>query len=764
MPASSAKYSINSASPAGTTPRIRLALLISAATVAALPLSPARAQTDSKETQTVPPALATSPDSASGQSTVTDDSRIEEIVVIGTKRGRGEVLQKAAVSATALGEAQIDKLFAANIADLGATAPNVQLKTEGATLPGTANFYIRGTGVAGSVPSDDPAVAVVIDGMPLGTTIGVLADTFDLEGVEIYRGPQGTLFGRNATGGAVLLRSRRPNETFGVRLEGTVGSFNQIEGSGSIEGTLATGLTGKIAALYKDRDGYLQNVTTGGRQGAQESLLIRPMLRFRPRDGVDFTLIAEYGHIQGDGPSTRTRNSNITGSPSVTGKFQTSQNFSGFSDVEWRHVIGEANIDVAGGTATSITAYRETDQSSASDADGLSGTYFNVYGALDQRQFTQELRWSGSLSEAIHLTTGVFYFSQSYDYRERRQLAPPFAAAPRNIGGGGTIDQKAAAIFAEGAAKLLPGLELVLGGRYTYERKQAVISTVGIACPTNPDFNGPINYAACVPNFRDSASFRNFTPKVGLNYQIAPNAFGYASWSRGFRSGGFNVRSTNPAVPPGPYQPEKVDAYEAGLKLDLADRRLRVNTAVYYNKFDNLQRTAIDNQARQTVLNAAEATIWGVESEITASVARGLTLSTNVGYTNASYNSFLGLPAGATRPIDELMFVNVPEWTVAAAANYSTSVSANIDLSGRVSYRYVDKVAYNDINTLIEPSYSLVDANLSLRLKRQDIELSIFGRNIFNTFYNSFAFNIGQTIPSFVGPPATYGLRVSFRH
>ena len=693
-----------------------------------------------------------------------DEEGLADIIVTGTKRGRGEALQDAAVSATALGEEQIKTLFTATISDLGATAPNVQLKPEGATLPGTANFYIRGTGVAGSVPSDDPAVAVVIDGMPLGTTIGVLTDTFDLEGVEIYRGPQGTLFGRNATGGAVVLRSRRPDDTFGVRLEATVGSYDQVEASGSIEGPLVANLNGKVAVLYKNRDGYLRNVTNGGRQGDQESLLVRPMLQFESGNGIDVTLIGEYGHIQGDGPSTRTRNSPFPANPSVTGKFETAQNFSGFSDVEWRHLIGEVNIEAGSGVVTSITAYRKLDQSSASDADGLSGTFFNVFGELNQNQFTQELRWSGDLGTLGQLTTGVFYFDQEYDYRERRQIAPPFAAAPRNIGGGGTIEQKAAAIFAEGSFELATDLELVVGGRYTYEKKSALISVVGVNCPSNPDFNGAINFGACVPGFSGSKSWKSFTPKIGLNFQISPDAFAYASWSRGFRSGGFNVRSTNPAVSPGPYRPEEVDAYEIGLKLDLADRRLRINSAAFYNKFSDLQRTAIDNQARQTILNAASATIWGLESEVTALVTPELTVRGNVGYTNASYDSFVGIPRGAIRPIKDLMLVNVPELSFGLGANYAVTFNDGNRLTARVSYSYVDKVAHNDINTLIEPSHDNVDTSLSFEMPKYGAEISIFGKNIFNVYYNAFSFKLGASTPSFASAPATYGIRLSLKY
>ncbi len=692
-----------------------------------------------------------------------ENGAIADIVVIGTKKGRGETLQNVAISATAVGEQQIRDQFTPSISDLGNSAPNVQLKTEGNTLPGTANFYIRGTGVQGSVPSDDPAVTVVIDGMPLGSNIGVLGDTFDLEGVEIYRGPQGTLFGRNATGGAVVIRSRRPSGEFGVRGDVIVGNYDTVEVSGSVEGPLAPNLSAKLAVMYKDRDGFLRNVTTGGRQGDQESLIVRPMLRYDNDDGLDFTLIGEYGRIKGDGPSTRTRNSNIPGSPSVTGKFETAQNFAGFGNVEWRHLIGEANIDLAGGVFTSITAYREIDQSSASDADGLSGTYFNVYGALDGRQFTQELRWSGPIGEVLDLTAGAFYFNHDFDYRERRQIAPPFNATPVNRGGGGEIHQDAAAVFAEATFHLFDKLDLVAGGRYTYEKKRAAISVLGVDCPSNPDFDGAIDFDACVPGFNGSKSWNSFTPRLGLNSRLSPEVFLFASWSRGFRSGGFNVRSTNPAVVPGPYRPEKVESFEVGGKFDLLDRKLRINSAFFYNRFDDLQRTAIDAQARQTVLNAAKATIWGLELETTAAVTRSLTLSGNLGYTNASYDSFIGLPAGAVRPVKDLWMVHVPKWAWGVSANYSKTLANGDTFSARASYAYTGPMAYNDTNTITEPSRDRVDASLSYEIDDLGLELSVFGKNLFNSFYNVFGFNIGQTIPSWLGPPRQYGVRASFK-
>jgi iron complex outermembrane receptor protein len=688
---------------------------------------------------------------------------MDDIIVTGTKRAGGELLQKAAVSATALNSEQIDALHAVNISDLGSRAPNVNLRSEGSSTYGTANFFIRGAGVAGSVASDDPAVAVSLDGMTLGVNLGVLMDTFDISDVEILRGPQGTLFGRNATGGAVVIRSARPEEDFSVKLRATIGNFRQREISGSVTGAIVEGLNAKAAVLYKDRDGMYRSLVNGGRQGDRESLVIRPMIQLKPTgSGFDYTIISEFGRIRGDGPTLLAPNPGTFPTGGFTPRrFETAQDYDGYGNLDWWHVIGEGNASLFGGTLTSITTYRKLKVRTGVDSDGLSSLIYHNTSIFRQHQFSQELRWSGKLLDNVDLTTGLYYFDQNFTNFGQNifssALAPPLG---RNQGGAGEVSHQAFGAFAQADIEVVQGLKLSLGGRYSWEKKDALVATASVDCPVTTDLDAAIDYSLCTYRFDQGKSWSSFTPRVAVSWEAAPNAMLFASYSKGFRSGGFNIRSTNPAVSPGPYEPETVNAFEAGIKLDLADRRVRWNTSVFRNSFSDLQRTVIDSLGRQTVLNAANAKIWGVESELTLALLRSFVLSGSVGYTDASYDRFDGL-VGAARPVDQLKLVQVPKWTANITAVYDTQITDNISGKLNTSYTYLSKVAFNDVNTLFQAGYGLLDASASLKFDSSNVEVSIYGRNLTNKRYNVFGYVLGSSTPVFPAAPRTYGVQVS---
>ena len=227
---------------------------------------------------------------------------IEEIRVYGTKKNRVEELQDVPAAISVFNESALDARQLITIEDLSFAAPNVTLDQVG-TSPGIQNFSIRGLGINSSIPSVDPTVGIIVDGIYLGVSAGVVTDTFDLESVEILRGPQGLLFGRNVTGGAVLLRSKRPTGEFGAKAKISYETGPQYNASSTVEGPLAEGrLAGKLSFYYKDDDGYFDNIDDPDRDiGAQETIMVRPTLVFTPGEDVDLTIIFEHGDLDGDG-------------------------------------------------------------------------------------------------------------------------------------------------------------------------------------------------------------------------------------------------------------------------------------------------------------------------------------------------------------------------------------------------------------------------------------------------------------------------------
>lgn len=271
---------------------------------------------------------------------------IEEIEVYGTKKNRTEQLQDVPLAVSAFSESALDARQLITIEDLSFASPNVTLDQIG-TTPGVQNFSIRGLGINSSIPSVDPTVGLFMDGVYLGITAGVVVDTFDLESVEILRGPQGLLFGRNVTGGAVLLRSKRPTGEFGAKAKLSYETGPQYTASASVEGPLADDkLAGKLSFYYKDDDGYFDNLVTPDRDvGAQETLMIRPTLVFTPNDSLDFTVIYEHGDLEGDGAVPQRA---LSSNPSdISGNIDTAFDEIGFVDIKWDQLTFETNWDVA---------------------------------------------------------------------------------------------------------------------------------------------------------------------------------------------------------------------------------------------------------------------------------------------------------------------------------------------------------------------------------------------------------------------------------
>jgi iron complex outermembrane receptor protein len=721
---------------------------------------------------------------------------IEEVMVTAQKKSTAEAVQDVPIAISAYSGDKVEAMFAVDLQDVGQTAPNVNLAEQG-TVPHTGNFLIRGMGTMGqSIPSSDPAVGVVQDGMPFGLIYGVVTDLFDLESIEILRGPQGTLFGRNVTGGAVVMRTQRPTEEFEGKVKATIGSHKTRNISAIVRGPLTDQWSGKLAVMFKDRDGLWDNTTLGGEHGESESLIVRPAVKFQG-DNYDLTLMTEYAEIEGDGMAPRNFfRFGVERDPWADNS--TSTDTEGDLDMEWYSLIVEHNLDLWDGVLTTIAGYRDLEQETWGDIDGAPGTIRFEFGpgsGLEQDQWNLETRWSGDLSENLNLTVGVNVFSQEYTYNERRLLID-LQDAPASS----TIEHETAGIFAQAEYNLTQDLILTLGGRFSYENKEAAIGVIGdpnnnpgcellldmqelatgVPLASPPDFPGApppfpreVDWDSCRQPFQDDETWSNFSPKIGLTWHINPDLMAYGSFTRGFRSGGYNVRfattaflsdPTNPALQPGPYDEEVVDAFELGFKSEWNEGRIRLNGAVFHNEYDDLQRSANNQSGVQTIFNAATATVQGIEVDVVAAVTERLTVEASYGYTDAEYDEADFLVRATGRDPEEFDFQMVPERTASAAVTYEHEVGALGYLNWRGSYSYVDSVASDNFNFLILPQYELWNASVSFISMDEKLKVALFGRNLKDEVYSHFGFDntsIGSKTV-WLAPPRTYGLEVTY--
>jgi len=418
------------------------------------------------------------------------------IVVTGTKKAGGENVQDAPASIVAFGAETLDALQVRDVSSLSFKVPNVSLEEVG-TTKGVANFQVRGLSVNSSIPSIEPAVGVTLDGVYLGINGGVVFDTFDLS--------QGVLFGRNVTGGALVVNTTDPQDEFKFSakvsaesgLRGTGGNYTA---QGTITGPLIEDLlSAKLALYYNEDDGWHENlladvvggtVTLNGDSenfGLSDTFIARAAIKLTPSSIGEFLLKFEHGESNGQGPAAQNRaDPNSPPSPIISfgpDTFDFAIDERGFADSEWNHVIFKTSVDLEigdGGTLTNVFGWREYSQSARTDLDStpLDALHFDF--ATDQNQISNELRFNGRFGGIVDLTAGIYYFSQEITYAENRDLVG-FTGNGFSLTGGGVIDQETFGIFGSVDVDVTDRLTITAGIRYSDEQKDARLASISAA-------------------------------------------------------------------------------------------------------------------------------------------------------------------------------------------------------------------------------------------------------------------------------------------
>lgn len=677
-------------------------------------------------------------------------SLLEEVVVTARKREEGS--QEVPLSISALGADQLDALKIRDLTNLSVRLPNVALDDVG-TARGTANFSIRGLGVNSSIPGIDPTVGVVVDGVYIGLNSGILFDTFDLESVEVLRGPQGTLFGRNVTGGAVLLNSKKPGDEFEFSARAAIDQGPEGGPSryamASVGGPINDIVAARLTAYHNDDDGFVENQFDGEDIGAIRQTMVRPVVVLTPTDELELIMRYEYGKVTGDGPvgQSHTNGSGVPGTPFNADResFDVSIDEPGSQDNETNALTIELNYDVAfgEGTITNIYGVRDYQGKGVGDIDAQPIWLFHAPSWIDYRQVSNELRYNGLFADRYNVTTGVFYFDSEINYHERRELAGVATggvAPAAQFDGGGNLLTETWAVFASVDIDLNEKMVLSLGGRYSEEDKDAEIASL------SQNINNPCNIVTmndCDFDFVDEDSWSSFSPKVGLTYTLSDDAFIYANYSQGTRSGGYNMRNTsfNPADTPGPFDQETVDSIELGYKSSFGGRGI-LNAAVFYNQIDDMQREINlpgPIGVIQLVRNTAEATIMGLEVDATWGLTDNLVAIASIGVLDASYDKVLvdlngdGVIDGADKDLD---LPRAADLTYTVGLNHDLELGSWGYLGSRISYSYRDESAYTDNNLGFINEQNRVDAGLDFYSNDGHWVFSIYGRNLLDEVLN----------------------------
>lgn len=722
---------------------------------------------------------------------------LEEVTV--TARRRSEDLQHTPVAVTALTADALETRSVRSLDALSQFVPNLQLDGA-APLSGAgynATIFIRGVGQNDFAIFSDPGVAVYLDGVYLGRSIGGIMDLVDVAQVEVLRGPQGTLFGRNTIGGAVILSSQEPEPSFGGDLALSVGTLERRDIRANLNMPVDEQLATRFSVATIQRDGYARRLTDGEELGDKDATVARAQVAWRPSEHLVAKLTLDTTRVrQGSAPLTlvdvarsgmpfqNLYNSLVAptlgiaapdGSTTVTAAWLTDdidETWAGgrsVNDLDSEGVALTLDSRMGATSLRSITAWRTLEAQFARDGDNTPFTFRETYNDDRQEQFSQELQWSGSDGERrLDWVGGLYFFHEDASERGRATLAPgiyralealelpadrtwcgltgpnprPLADCPVSLRYGGDlfhennvlvdldvdlftrVRNRSMAIFGQGTHRFGHGWSITAGMRWTRDDKDMELqhrrrdSDVYI-----------VGTAASPQQFGVTSS--ELTPKLGLEWQMTADMLLYASYARGFKSGGVNGRPLVNSEEVTPYDPEIVDSYELGAKSRWFDGRMVANAALFYNDYRDMQ-LSINATPQNFVRNAGAARISGAELELAARLTRGLDLNLATGYLDGSYTR-LDPQLTTLRPpltVDKEL-VKAPHWTVSAGLQYQWTMAAG-SFTVRGDYIYRDEVQHDVFNDarLTQPAFDIANAYASFLTPDERWELSVFATNV----------------------------------
>jgi iron complex outermembrane receptor protein len=730
------------------------------------------------------PSIGNAADTVAGTA-VNDGANdaLGEITV--TAERREENLQKTPVAVTVLSADTLRSQNVSTFADIARTVPGLSISSASTTAPGSALpvVYIRGIGQQDPSIFQDPGVGIYVDGVYVARSAGASIDLPDIGRVEVLRGPQGTLFGKNAVGGALNIVTQAPSKTPEASLDASVGNYRLKDLSGFFSGPLAGNWQGSFAFNIRREDGYENRLSYPtrqdlGTQGGEKHQAARGRLRWEPTDDVTVDLSADYTRYRDESaagiatvyPPTKIYSlwNTLVGIPAglpwTPANTETGGRYSTFAtgpnyanDDIWGTSVA-VTWRLAALTLKSITAYRHVEETYSRDSDGSPTPFFSAIGSHTLGQVTQELQLLGDAFEKkLDYIAGLYFLRETGSQSDLAIIAPGLYTATHNqsleLGRlyGVDVATNSYAGFGQTTYHITDALSTTLGLRYTSENKSDVVSSFGT--------ESGILYVAPTAL---SKTFGALTPKFGLSYQANEDVLIYASATEGFKSGGFNGRVSRPAGLT-TFEPEKVWSYELGIKSTLLDQRLRVNFASYYMTYRDIQLAYFiltPQGVVNAVANVAAAHVDGLEGEVTALPLPGLEIGLSAA---RNYNNYTEIQPGAQVSAGDKLPYS-PAWTASAYLQYKIQIPGGSTLTPHADYSYKSSTfsVINNSPPSLLPQYSLLNARLTYQLPNGHWSIAAFGTNLTNRYYFVSAQDntSASLLYQLLGRPREYGVDV----
>jgi len=681
------------------------------------------------------------------QTTDGSGAQLEEIVV--TAQKRSESLQRTPVSVTALGEGALEARGITSVADLQASVPGLMIGGN-MNFGGINSIVLRGVSSPNVVIGAEEAVGVYIDGVFLPRSDAAFFNFADVERIEVLRGPQGTLYGRNSTAGAINILTRSPEEAFEGKINASYGSRDRYEVKGYVGGPLSENAAASVSAVKSGHGGYFRNANTGNRVGEQDDFTTRAKLVLH-NDQFRATLAGDYSLLKSDDQFKNLKNPAGVfvgmGDPDVVAteiedQIYTRRKSYGVS----LHAAYIANDDL---TLTSITSKRwyRGRVNADTDGQGLATPFVHTLSALGNTDFGQEFQ-ANYTSGPLTVTSGLNYFQdRSYvDIQIFTAAGQTGFSQPRSF-------TKAYAAFAQAEWSVSDALKLIAGARYNVDKKHYSVTMPAL---------GALGRSFVEDRRTDKA----FIPKVGLTFQATPTAFLFATISRGYRAGAYSAGPARFAtIAPGA-DPEKLWNYEAGIKTELLDRRLRLNATAYYTTVKNLQVRETVAVGNAQVNNAGSARVYGVEFETTALLGGGFSVDSSLSLLDGEYETlfergFVTGPLIFNRSGNRM--IRSPRMQFSIDGRYDAAISADLNLKANVRYYRESKSFYTAANEagVGNDGWHTVDARVALTYK-DAWQVYAYGKNLTDKRYTSAVITLGAFYPASINDPRTVGLGVEY--
>jgi len=741
-----------------TIKRTALAALLASTSITALPTA----------------VIAQSQDSGSG-------FELEEIQV--TARRRSESLQEVPIAVTAFSADALEKRGASDITEIAQIAPSVTLEPSRATNS-TLTAFIRGVGQQDPLAGFEQGVALYIDDVYIARPQGALLDIYDIERVEILRGPQGTLYGRNAVGGAIKYVTKRLSDEPEGNLRLSYGTYNQIDVVAKFATPISDHVRVGATVASLNRDGFGDNLTTGEEHYNKQIFAARGSVEIDSGEGLFVRIAADYtdddsNAVAGHRPYAGA----ISGTPVTDSVYDTyagatqhasTAGIDGNNEVESKGIYGSITWEASETlTLKSITAYREDYTESVIDFDSLAIDDFDAPVIYDNDQFSQELQalYSGDKLNAVF---GFYYLSAS--------AANDFDVVLGQLGRiafgdelvaytGGTVDTEAWSLFADVTYDISDAFSLTLGGRYTEDTRTADIFRASYLGDGSPAFgNTDAVFLSASSDFESERTFTDFSPRVALNYAVNEDMNVYASFGSGFKAGSFDPRGANfssPEVEEG-FAPEQLDSYEAGLKATWLDGRARTNIAVFYSEYKDMQipgslpidtdNDGVNDGFVGTVTNAGKAEIKGIEFEGEFLLTEQLTLQTALNVLDAEITEWI---LNGENIADQRAVQNTPEFMSYVGLTYVTGMgSGTLSVNANWSHKGSIVQFETPVPEIDQEAYDIANASIVYTAEDNKWSFGIHGKNLFDTRYKTAGYNfptlgLENNITTFYGAPLT---------